>query len=116
MLPYIFSGELWPNRIRSFGGALGQTFHWLFIYAMQYSMPSILSSFHQWGAFLFFGAWCLVAIIYTFFMVPEVSGLTVEEIEDIFQGSWFNAYQTSKRRRVIEAQHDSEAGSMNKTM
>jgi hypothetical protein len=82
---------------------------------MQYSMPSILSSFHQWGAFLFFAAWCLVAIIYTFLMVPEVSGLSVEEIEDIFQGPWFNAYQTARRRRIIEAQHDAEAVSVTTT-
>ncbi|KAG7141684.1 quinate permease like protein [Verticillium longisporum] len=27
ILPYVFGGELWPNRIRSFGRALGQTFH-----------------------------------------------------------------------------------------
>jgi hypothetical protein len=116
LLPYVFGGELWPNRIRSFGGALSQTFHWLFIYAMQYSMPSILSSFHQWGAFLFFAAWCLIAIIYTLLMVPEVAGLSVEEIEDIFSGSWFNAYQTSKRTKIIQAQHDAEAASINKVL
>ncbi|KAF9879322.1 hypothetical protein CkaCkLH20_02865 [Colletotrichum karsti] len=115
LLPYIFGGELWPNRIRSFGGALSQTFHWLFIYGMQYSMPSILSSFNQWGAFLFFGAWCVVALLYTYFMIPEVSGLTVEEIEETFKGSWFNAYKTTKRT-VIEGRvedgfgHDAEDG------
>jgi hypothetical protein len=114
LLPYVFGGELWPNRIRSFGGALGQTFHWLFIYGMQFSMPSLLANLNKWGAFLFFGAWCLVAILYTFLMVPEVSGLTVEEIEDIFQGSWFNAYQTSRQRKVLVGQDDKEAAITNK--
>ncbi|KAM3497231.1 hypothetical protein MY10362_009414 [Beauveria mimosiformis] len=116
LLPYIFGGELWPNRIRSFGGALSQTFHWLFIYAMQYSMPSILSSFNDWGAFLFFGAWCLVAIVYTFLVIPEVSGLTVEEIDEIFKGSWFNAYQTSRRRQVVEGRNYTEASMLGKTI
>lgn len=83
---------------------------------MQYSMPSILSSFHQWGAFLFFAAWCLIAFIYTFLVIPEVSGLTVEEIEDIFQGSWFNAHQTSKRLKIVEAHRDEEALSVHKTI
>jgi MFS family permease len=27
VLPYVFGGELWPNRIRSFGGAISQCFH-----------------------------------------------------------------------------------------
>ncbi|EXK36441.1 hypothetical protein FOMG_09617 [Fusarium oxysporum f. sp. melonis 26406] len=100
ILPYVFGSELWPNRIRSFGSALSQAFHWLFIYAMQYSMPSILSSFHQWGAFIFFGAWCAVAIVYTYLMIPEISGLSVEEIEDLFRGPWFNAHRRTKRMVV----------------
>ena len=99
---------MWPNRIRSFGGALSQTFHWLFIYAMQYSMPSILSSFNQWGAFLFFGAWCAVAILYTYLVIPEVSGLSVEEIEDIFKGPWFNAYRVKPRTAIEGQQEDGE--------
>ncbi|KAJ5179208.1 hypothetical protein N7492_002418 [Penicillium capsulatum] len=103
ILPYIFGGELWPNRIRSFGGALGQAFHWLFIYGMQYSMPSILSSFNQWGAFLFFAGWCAVAIVYTYLMVPEVAGLSVEEIEELFRGPWFNAHR-HKKPRVIDGE------------
>ncbi|KAF5640179.1 quinate permease [Fusarium sp. NRRL 25303] len=97
ILPYVFGSELWPNRIRSFGSALSQAFHWLFIYAMQYSMPSILSTFHQWGAFIFFGAWCAVAIVYTYLMIPEISGLSVEEIEDLFRGPWFNAHRRNKQ-------------------
>jgi hypothetical protein len=39
-LPYVFGGELWPNHLRSFGGALSQTFHWLFIYAMKFRLVS----------------------------------------------------------------------------
>ena len=33
-LPYLFGAELWPNRIRSFGGALSQCFHWMFYFAI----------------------------------------------------------------------------------
>lgn len=34
-------------------------------------------------------------------MVPETAGLSVEEIDDIFKGPWFNAYKRSKHREVI---------------
>ncbi|KAH7127446.1 general substrate transporter [Dactylonectria macrodidyma] len=91
VLPYIFGGELWPNRIRSFGGAVSQTFHWLFIYAVKYSIPSLLKSTDNWGAFLFFAGWCFLALLYVFFMVPETSGLSVEEIDHLFKGPWFSA-------------------------
>jgi len=82
---------------------------------MQYSMPSILSSFHQWGAFLFFAAWCAVAILYTYLMIPEVSGLTVEEIEEMFKGPWFNAYRTNNRT-TIEGRPNAADEDMDKTI
>ncbi|KAK9849635.1 putative quinate permease [Penicillium brevicompactum] len=87
-LPYVFGGELWPNRIRSFGAAITQTFHWLFHYSMTFALPSLLSRTHNWGAFVFFASWCAAAILYVYLLVPEISGLSVEEIERVFSGPW----------------------------
>ena len=39
-------------------------------------------------------------------MVPELSGLSVEEIDDLFKGPWFNAYKRSKTAHVISAEND----------
>lgn len=88
-LPYLFGAELWPNRIRSFGGALSQSFHWLFYFAITKATPSILSSMDQWGAFLFFVAWCFVALLYTFFFVPETSGMSLEQMDSIFKQPFY---------------------------
>lgn len=87
-LPYVFGGELWPNRIRSFGAAVSQSFHWLFHYAMTFALPSLLSHTHDWGAFVFFASWCFAALLYVFLLVPEIAGLSVEEIEEVFRGPW----------------------------
>lgn len=87
-LPYVFGGELWPNRIRSFGAALSQTFHWLFHYAMTFALPSLLNRTNNWGAFVFFAGWCAGALLYVYLLVPEIAGLSVEEIDRIFKGPW----------------------------
>ncbi|KAF2008880.1 general substrate transporter [Aaosphaeria arxii CBS 175.79] len=99
ILPYVFGGELWPNRLRSFGSALSQCFHWLFYYGLNAAMPSILSSMNNWGAFIFFAGWCFVALLYVFFMVPEIAGLSMEEMDEIFKGSWFNAWRSKPQRQ-----------------
>ncbi|KAH7143553.1 general substrate transporter [Dactylonectria macrodidyma] len=101
ILPYVFGGELWPNRIRSFGSALSQCFHWLFIFAMAYGAPSLLKTTNNWGAFIFFAGWCFISLLYVYLMVPETSGLSVEEMDDIFRGSWFNAARRSKKQTTI---------------
>ncbi len=109
-LPYVFGSELWPNRIRSFGTALSASFHWLFIYAFQFGLPSLIARTDNWGAYLFFAGWCFVSILYVYVMVPEVSGLSVEEIECIFKGPWYNAHKGVKQPMIIENVNDAEAG------
>lgn len=84
-LPYLFGAELWPNKIRSFGGALSQCFHWLFYFAITKATPSLLTSIHQWGAFVLFVGFCVVALLYTYFIIPETAGMSLEEINRIFE-------------------------------
>ncbi|KAH8586380.1 putative transporter [Bisporella sp. PMI_857] len=89
ILPYLFGAELWPNRIRSFGGSLSQAWHWLFYFVIVKATPFILSSMRGWGAFIFFAAWCLIALVYTYILVPETSGLVLEHIDALFEGPWY---------------------------
>ncbi|KAE8138891.1 general substrate transporter [Aspergillus pseudotamarii] len=84
-LPYLFGAELWPNKIRSFGGALSQCFHWLFYFAITKATPFILTGLHQWGAFVLFIGFCVLALLYTYFIIPETAGMSLEEINKIFE-------------------------------
>lgn len=68
---------------------------------MQSAVPSLLANTDNWGAFIFFAAWCFVALIYAFLMVPETAGLSVEEVDELFKGPWFNAYKRVKQHAVI---------------
>lgn len=110
-LPYVFGGELWPNRIRSFGAALSQTFHWLFHYAMTFALPSLLNRTNNWGAFVFFAAWCAGALLYVYLLVPEIAGLSVEEIDRIFKGPWLAIGKRSRSQdspSVLEGQETNQ--------
>ncbi|KAF1965623.1 hypothetical protein BU23DRAFT_627125 [Bimuria novae-zelandiae CBS 107.79] len=86
VLPYIFGAELWPNNIRSFGSARSQTFHWSFYFSVNKGTPSMLSSMHNWGTFLFFAGWRFVALLYVFVAVPETAGLSMEATDKLFEG------------------------------
>jgi hypothetical protein len=60
----------------------------------------------NWGAFIFFAGWCFVSLIYVFLMVPETAGYSLEELDRIFEGSWFMAFRTKTRTSmdVIDGQ------------
>lgn len=76
-------------------------FHWLFFYGVNAGLPSLLSSTDQWGAFLLFASFNCLALAYVFFMVPEMAGLAVEEMDELFRGPWFNAYKRARKDSVL---------------
>lgn len=84
-LPYLFGAELWPNRVRSFGGALSQGLHWLFYFGITKATPALLSSSDNWGAFVFFVAFCLMAFLYGIFCISETAGLPLERLDMLFE-------------------------------
>lgn len=64
-------------------------------------MPSLLSQTDQWGAFIFFAAFNCISLAFVFFMVPEIAGLGVEEIDGLFRGPWFSAYKAFRSPGTI---------------
>ncbi|KAL4934925.1 hypothetical protein BDV06DRAFT_234930 [Aspergillus oleicola] len=111
ILPYIFVSELWPNQIRSFGAALAQFFHWWFFFGVNKGVPGLLSSTNNWGAFLFFAGWCFLALIYVFCVVPETAGVPLEQLDELFEGPWWNTWKRSKRFRAVVIEGRAENGS-----
>lgn len=70
---------------------------------MNFGTPSLLERTNNWGAFIFFAGWCFLALFYVYLLVPEIAGLGAQDIEDIFKGSWLNAYQRTKRSSMVES-------------
>ncbi|KAK7718914.1 hypothetical protein SLS57_006025 [Botryosphaeria dothidea] len=113
VLPYVFGAELWPNNIRSFGSALTQTFHWLFYFGINKGTPAMLASMHNWGTFLFFAGWCFVALVYVFVAVPETAGLSLEQLDALFERPfWQMRTKANKQRARIAVIDSHESGSV----
>jgi hypothetical protein len=72
---------------------------------MSYGTPNLLAATDNWGAFLFYAGCCFLALLYVFFLVPETTGISVEQMDAIFQGPWFTAYRYKRPNEpeVIES-------------
>lgn len=74
---------------------------------MTFALPSLLERADNWGAFVFFAAWCAAGLLYVYLLVPEVAGLSVEEINRIFNGPWIVTGRQNKAREndlILEGQ------------
>lgn len=55
-----------------------------------------------YGAYTFFAVFCLLAFIFTFFVIPETSGKTLEEMDQVFKDVSSEAEEQQKARIMYE--------------
>ena len=71
---------------------------WLTNFIVGLVVPEMIKSI-GWGIFLFFGLFCVIAAIFSFFLAPEMSQESLEQIEGLF-GNNSNFDEQKLRNRV----------------
>ncbi|MGE5754327.1 MAG: sugar porter family MFS transporter [Planctomycetaceae bacterium] len=77
---WVFISEIFPNRIRARGQALGSFTHWLMAALISWTFPMIaaVSGGH---AFAFYAAMMVLQLLWVLFVMPETKGVPLEEIQ-----------------------------------
>ena len=79
----VYPPELFPLRVRGKANALCTSFNWIFNFALGYFTPPAFENI-QWRTYIIFGVFCTAMFIHVFFMFPETTGRTLEEVEALF--------------------------------
>lgn len=53
------------------------------------------------GTYVFFAAFCAIALVWVYFLVPETNGRTLEQMDAVFKDK--STQEEIERRRRIEA-------------
>ncbi|KFZ10607.1 hypothetical protein V501_05110 [Pseudogymnoascus sp. VKM F-4519 (FW-2642)] len=102
----IYLGEIFPTRIREIGIAVGAASQWLFNFALSQITPYAVSNI-GWRTFLMFAIFNYAIIVYSFFVLRETAGKSLEEMEEVF----FRGDKTLKGDNVdIDTQSSNEPG------
>ncbi|GLI76000.1 hypothetical protein PoHVEF18_004266 [Penicillium ochrochloron] len=82
-LPWPYTTEIFPSRIREIGSSVAVATQWLFNFLFSLVTPYMQSS---WGSytFLFYAALDVIMAIIVWFFVKETKGKSLEEMETIF--------------------------------
>ncbi|HEX2395294.1 MAG TPA: sugar porter family MFS transporter, partial [Bacteroidales bacterium] len=80
---WVFISEIFPNKVRAKGQALGSFSHWLFAALISWVFPVIVSgkSGSTGIAFSFFAAMMLLQFFVVYFVFPETKGKGLEQIQ-----------------------------------
>lgn len=80
---WVFISEIFPNAVRSQGGALGSFTHWIMAAIISWTFPSIVELVPNGGvySFVFYSVMMFLSFIFIWRVMPETKGRTLEEIQ-----------------------------------
>jgi MFS family permease len=78
---WVFISEIFPNRHRAEGQALGSFTHWIFAALLTTFFPKMVSVFAPGYVFLLFCGMMVLQLVWVKFMVPETKGIPLEEMQ-----------------------------------
>lgn len=78
---WVFISEIFPNRHRAEGQALGSFTHWTFAALLTSFFPKMVTAFAPGYVFLFFAGMMVLQLLWVIFMVPETKGISLEEMQ-----------------------------------
>ena len=110
----LLQGELLPANLRSIGCGLIATIEGLFSLLQNYMVPLAQDRFGREAVFFAFAVIVALCFVYAFIIMPETSGLSLEEIENIWQSC--KKPGCSVRRDLPSARSISRAGGELKRM
>jgi SP family arabinose:H+ symporter-like MFS transporter len=78
---WVFISEIFPNRHRAEGQALGSFTHWIFAALLTTFFPKMVSAFPPGYVFSFFASMMVLQLIWVKTTVPETKGVPLEQIQ-----------------------------------
>jgi MFS transporter, SP family, arabinose:H+ symporter len=78
---WVIMSEIFPNRIRGKATAIAAMALWAADYVVSQSFPPLLSTAGPASTFWLFGVMSLITLVFTWRLVPETKGKSLEEIE-----------------------------------
>ena len=77
---WVLISEVFPQKFRAEGQALGASTHWVFAALVALVFPIAAESVPAWSVFAFFGVMMVAHLLWAWFIVPETKGRPLEDI------------------------------------
>ncbi|RLN51572.1 hypothetical protein BBJ29_001226 [Phytophthora kernoviae] len=83
---WIYPAEIFPLNVRSMAVSLSTMSNWLMGVVMTW-VVKLFPSLNINGVFFLFSGTCVASGVFVYYMCPETSGILLEDIETLFDGS-----------------------------
>ncbi|SCW01230.1 LAFE_0D07976g1_1 [Lachancea fermentati] len=103
-IAYVFISESYPLRVKGKAMSIASAANWIWGFLIGFFTPFITTAINFYYGYVFMG--CMVfAFFYVFFLIPETKGLTLEEVNEMYEEGvlpWKSASWVPSSRRGEE--------------
>ena len=82
---WVYLSEIFPNRVRAQGQALGSFTHWVFAALISWTFP-VIAEISGGHTFAFYSCMMVLQLIWVLKVMPETKGIALEEIQKRLSG------------------------------
>lgn len=83
-VPFTYAAECASLKVRDVTMSTATSVCWFFNFVLSLTWPSLLRAFKPQGAFGWYAAWNMVGFFLVLWLLPETKGLTLEELDRVF--------------------------------
>lgn len=80
---WVIVAEVYPLGLRGKGVSIGASSNWLNNFAVAISTPDFVDA-APYGAYIFLGLMCVIAVFYVSFFIPETKNRSLDELDELF--------------------------------
>ncbi|AHM62987.1 sugar transporter [Flammeovirgaceae bacterium 311] len=77
---WVFISEIFPNKVRASGMALGSFTHWIMAAVIANIFPYITATLGGGNTFMIFTIMMVLQLLFVWFVMPETKGVSLEEL------------------------------------
>ncbi|AOW04287.1 general substrate transporter [Yarrowia lipolytica] len=88
-IQYLINAEIYTVRHRSLASGIIMTFHFANQYGNSKALPYMRAGITDHGTMFFFAGVLLLGFAWSWFFLPEVSGRSLESIDEMFSLPWY---------------------------
>lgn len=91
-IAWVVTGEIFPLAIRAKAMSMSTASNWLWNFGIGYATPYLVDTGEgnaglQVKVFFLWGSTCLLCILFTYFLIPETKGLSLEQVDLLYRNS-----------------------------
>jgi sugar porter (SP) family MFS transporter len=111
-VPWAMPSEIFPSSLRAKGVALSTCSNWFNNFVIGLITPPLVQN-TGFGAYTFFCVFCGLAFVFTWFLVPETNGKSLEQMDEVFHDVSSEAEEARKariEREIVEGKRGTFTG------